>query len=148
MAHSFCKRFSVLVGVWILLTMAIPAMAAEKIWGGYEKKLDGHRVRITLQPIGGTEKSGRVSIIFDYLERTGRDLEIDGAGTLKGNTVTIYQRQYKLTTTVRDGMVDFLVEESCGGKRFYEGYGYYNKDCSLDEYEALSKMSKGLKKRK
>lgn len=148
MAHPLCRSFGFCFVVWILLAMALPASAAEKIWGGYEKKLDGHRVSIILQPIGGNEKSGRVSVIFNYIEKTGADLEIDGAGILKGDTVSIYQRRYRLTVTVRDGVMNFKVDESCGGKRFYEGYGYYSENCSLDEYKALSQMSQGLKKKK
>jgi len=148
MTPPLCKRFSFLVGVWILLAMTIPATAAEKIWGGYEKKLDGHRVSLTLQPIGGNEKSGRVSVIFNYIENTGADLEIDGAGILKGDTVTIYQGRYKLTTTVRDGAANFQIAESCGGHRFYEGYGHYSEECTLGRYKALLQMSQSLKKKK
>lgn len=130
----------------IFLTSPLPSSAAEKIWGSYENKINGDRVSISIRSSGGDENSRKAVIIFHLLEKDGNDLEIDGAGTVKGQTAVLYSYHYRLTVTVRGDKADFLVEESCGGHRFYEGYGYYNETCHLGTYKSLAKLSKGLKK--
>jgi hypothetical protein len=127
-----------------LLAMTLPSLAAEKIWGSYQNKIDGHRVSLSVQPTAAGEKSGKAIVIFDLVENTGKDLEIDGAGTVKGQTVVLYSRRYRLTVTVNKGKADYLVEESCGNHRFYEGYGYYSDTCYLDNFDTVAKLSKGL----
>lgn len=129
------------------LTAALPTYAAEKIWGSYENKIDGDKVSLSVFPVGADEKSGKASIIFDLIEKTGRDLEISGVGIVKGQSVTLYSRQYRLTVTVSEGKADFLVEESCGDHRFYEGYGHYSEKCELNKFKTLAKLSKGLTKK-
>jgi hypothetical protein len=130
----------------VFLTFPVPSSAAEKIWGSYENEIDGDRVSLSIRPSGGDENSRRAVIIFHLLEKDGNDLEIDAAGTVKGQTAILYSYHYRLTVTIRGDKADFLVEESCGGHRFYDGYGYYNETCRLGSYKSLAKLSKGLKK--
>ena len=130
----------------VFLSVPVPSSAVEKIWGSYENKIDGDRVSLSIQPSGGDENSRRAVIIFHLLEKDGKDLEIDGAGTVKGQTAILYSYHHRLTVTIRGNRADFLVEESCGGHRFYDGYGYYNETCRLDSFKSLAKLSKGLKK--
>jgi len=130
----------------IFLTSSVPSSAAEKIWGSYENRVNGDRVSISIRPSGGDENSRKAVIIFHLLENDGNDLEIDGVGTVKGQAATLYDNNYRLTVTVRGNKADFLIEESCGGHRFYDGYGYYRENCYLGSYKSLAKLSKGLKK--
>jgi hypothetical protein len=135
-----------LILLLVFLAVPLPSSAAEKIWGSYENKVSGDRVSISIRPSGGDENSRKAVIIFELLENDGKDLEIDGVGTVKGQAVTLYYYQYRLTVTVRGDKADYLIDESCGGSRFYEGYGYYNETCRLGTYKSLAKLSKGLKK--
>jgi hypothetical protein len=148
MKSSFQKEVICFLVLWIILAMSASAIAADSIWGSYKKKQNGHSISMYIEPTGGDEKSGRVNVLFDYVENTGNDLEIDGVGTRKGNVITLYSRTYKLTATVRDGAADLKIEESCGNHRFYEGYGYYSETCSLGDFRVLPAMSKGLIKKK
>ncbi|MBN1474551.1 MAG: hypothetical protein JW914_08050 [Syntrophaceae bacterium] len=148
MKRLFYKVIICFLILWIILSLSASAIAADNIWGSYKKKQDGHSISMYIEPTGGDEKSGRVNVIFDYVENTGKDLEIDGVGTRKGNIITLYSRTYKLMAIVRDGVADLKIEESCGNHRFYEGYGYYSETCSLGGYSALAAMSKGLAKKK
>jgi hypothetical protein len=132
--------------ITVFLTVPLPASAAEKIWGSYENRINDDRVSLSIRPSGGDENSRKAVIIFNLLENDGNDLELDGLGIVKGQTVILYHRQYRLTVTVRGGNADFQVAESCGGHRFYEGYGYYSDTCSIDSLKSLTKLSKGLKK--
>lgn len=139
-------------GITLVLLMMVcfaaplPSSAAEKIWGAYENRIGGDRVSISIRPSGGDENSRKAVIIFNLVENDGNDLEIDGVGTVKGKTATLYYHHYRLTVTVLGNKADFQVEESCGGRRFYEGYGYYNETCHLGTYKSLAKLSRGLKK--
>jgi len=135
-----------LVVMTATLALALSSSAAEKIWGHYENTISGDRVSISIRPSGGDENSRKAVIIFELLENDGKDLEIDGAGTVKGQTATLYDNHYRLTVTVRGSKADFLLEESCGGHRFYEGYGYYRETCYLGSFRSLAKLTKGLKK--
>jgi len=130
----------------VFLAVPLPSSAAEKIWGSYGNKVSGDRVSISIRPSGGDESSRKAVIIFHLLEKDGQDLELVGVGTIKGQAVTLYYYQYRLTVTVRGDKADFLIDESCGGSRFYEGYGYYSASCRLGTYKSLAKLSKGLKK--
>lgn len=130
-----------------LLSTALPSFAAQKIWGSYENKIDGDKVSVLIRPIGIDLNGPRASIIFNLTEETGEDLEISGVGIIKGQTATLYSYRYRLTVTVSDAKADFLVEESCGDHRLYEGYGHYSKTCHLGSVKSLSKLSKGLTRR-
>lgn len=147
MARRICRLKGILIILAGLGVMALPAFAAGGIWGSYEKKVDGHRVSLSVQPSAAGEKSGKAVVIFNLLENDGNDLEIDGVGTVKGRTVVLYSRRYRLTVTVNEGKADFLVEESCGDHRFYEGYGYYSDSCHLKNFKTLDKLSRGLTRR-
>ena len=147
MIRHYVKVKLVLAVLAGLLTLPLPSFGAEKIWGSYENKIDGDKVTLSIFPIGADEKSGKVSVVFDLVEKSGKDLEISGVGTIKEQTVTLYNRIYRLTVTVGKGKADFLVEESCGGHRFYEGYSYYNETCSLQGFKSFPRLSKGLKKK-
>ena len=147
MIRHFRKVMFILAVLAGPLAVELQSFAAEKIWGSYENKIEGDKVTLSVFPVGADEKSGKASIIFNLVEKTGRDLEISGVGIVKGQSVTLYSRRYRLTVTVREGKTDFWVEESCGDHRFYEGYGHYSDTCELNNFKSLAKLSKGLTKK-
>ena len=130
-----------------MLTLPLHSFAAEKIWGTYKNNIDDNTVHLSIFPLGADETSGKASVIFNLVEKNGRDLEMDGTGIIKGQTVVLYYYGYRLTATISGKNADFLIEESCEGNRFYEGYSHYSNTCQLYKFKSLPIISKGLTRR-
>lgn len=79
MIRHYVKVKLVLAVLAGLLTLPLPSFGAEKIWGSYENKIDGDKVALSIFPIGADEKSGKASVVFDLVEKSGGSRRINVA---------------------------------------------------------------------
>lgn len=118
----------------------------KEIWGSYKKEVDGSRISLSVRPVESANGPGKAVVNLGLTQEDGSTLDISGEGIVRGQTVVAYSRKFRVTVTGLGTEADFLLEESCGDHRFYEGYGHYDKDCVLDRYHSLDSLSSGLEK--